>query len=201
MAYDLNKVTKLLHIKTLVEKIKATFATKSEVNEVGQSLTTFQQSNTSNHNTMNQTINNLSMGLNSLTSGMSGLQSQISQMGQGIDSKIALAVSSAYKVKGYKTFAQLPTVEQMLVAGEGGAPAYIGYVYNVVEGFTTDDRFVEGAGKSYPAGTNVVCVFNGTSPQLDVLAGFIDLSGYVSKDELATDAEVDELLDELFGEG
>ena len=53
-----------------------------------------------------------------------------------------------------------------------------GNVYNMSVEFTTTDVFVEGAGKKYPAGTNIVVVKVGDSYKLDVLAGFIDLSPY-----------------------
>ena len=82
-------------------------------------------------------------------------------------------VSSVYKPAGSVAFASLPTLSSSVV----------GNVYNVTDAFTTTSDFVEGAGKSYPAGTNVVVVNTGTtaSPtyKFDVLAGFVDLSGYV----------------------
>lgn len=82
-------------------------------------------------------------------------------------------ISSVYKPAGSVAFASLPTL----------ASGVLGNVYNVTDAFTTTANFVEGAGKSYPAGTNVVVVNTGTtaSPtyKFDVLAGFVDLSGYV----------------------
>ena len=57
------------------------------------------------------------------------------------------ALNGAYVIRGNSTFANLPTV---LTA------AMNGYVYNVTDDFTTTADFVEGAGKKYPAGTNVV---------------------------------------------
>lgn len=53
-----------------------------------------------------------------------------------------------------------------------------GNVYNMSAEFTTTDVFVEGAGKKYPAGTNIVVVKVGNAYKLDVLAGFIDLTPY-----------------------
>lgn len=44
--------------------------------------------------------------------------------------------------------------------------------------FTTTDSFLEGAGAKHPAGTNVVVVKSGEEFKYDVLAGFVDLSGY-----------------------
>ena len=85
-----------------------------------------------------------------------------------VDSKIATAISSVYKPAGSVTFANLPTLGSSL----------LGNVYNVTDSFTTTSSFLEGAGKTYPAGTNVVVVLNSGSYLYDVLAGFIDLSPY-----------------------
>ncbi len=56
------------------------------------------------------------------------------------------ALGGALKFRGSVTFANLPAT---LTA------AMSGYVYNVSNDFTTDARFIEGAGKKYSAGTNV----------------------------------------------
>lgn len=79
-------------------------------------------------------------------------------------------ISSVYKPAGSVAFASLPTL----------ASGVLGNVYNVTDAFTTTADFVEGAGNSYPAGTNVVVIepTSGTY-KFDVLAGFVDLSGYV----------------------
>lgn len=57
------------------------------------------------------------------------------------------ALTGAYTVRGNVTFANLPATITSAMSG---------YVYNVTDDFTTDARFVEGAGKDYPANTNVV---------------------------------------------
>ena len=91
------------------------------------------------------------------------------QSGAAVKSAIDAAVSSVYKPAGSIAFASLPALSS---ANEGK-------VYNVTDAFTTTADFVEGAGKSYPAGTNVVIVnTSGTTYKYDVLAGFVDLSGY-----------------------
>lgn len=85
------------------------------------------------------------------------------------DDKIATAISSTYKAAGSVDFAALP---ELSVTEEGK-------VYNVNDAFSTTENFVEGTGKQYPAGTNVVCIE--TEPDTykwDVLAGFVDLSAY-----------------------
>ena len=91
------------------------------------------------------------------------------QSGAAVKSAIDAAVSSVYKPAGSSAFASLPTP----------AKAVEGNVYNVTDAFTTTADFVEGAGKQYPAGTNVVVInTTGTTYKFDVLAGMVDLSGY-----------------------
>lgn len=151
-------------------------------------------------------------------------------------------ISAVYKPAGSVAFANLPAL----------SVSVLGNVYNVTNAFTTTADFVEGAGKKHPAGTNVVVVAHDndgtTEYKFDVLAGFVDLSGYAEKDtdavannfamfdanhnpvdsgknassfskvtatagsgtvnidgtdialfDVATDAEVTEMLDEVFG--
>lgn len=87
-----------------------------------------------------------------------------------IDSMISSAISGVYTPKGSCAFADLPT--------SGNKE---GDVYNVTDAFTTTDAFEEGAGGSYPAGTNVVWTSDG---KWDCLAGIYDLSGYLKKEEI-----------------
>lgn len=103
-----------------------------------------------------------------------------------VNSLISAAVAGAYKAKGSVAFASLPAL----------ASATIGDVYNVTDQFSTTADFMEGAGKSYSAGTNVVCVDAGSgAKKWDVLAGFVDLAGYVVKTDMVaiTDTEIDEI--------
>ena len=109
------------------------------------------------------------------------------QTADDVDAAINAKISSAYKAKGSCTFANLPELVQ---ANEGD-------VYNVTESFTTTANFVEGAGKTYPAGTNVVVVnTTGSTYKYDVLSGFIDLSGYVQDSDLVavTNSEIDTIV-------
>lgn len=89
-----------------------------------------------------------------------------------VDYKISQAIASTYKVQGAKAFADLET-----------ATKTVGFVYNISDAFTTTEAFVEGAGKSYPAGTNVVW----TEAGWDCLAGTYDLSGFALASQVATD--------------
>lgn len=98
---------------------------------------------------------------------------------QQTDDKISGALSSVYKPAGSVAFASLPTP---------GADN-LGNVYNVTDEFTTDDRFVEGTGQEYPAGTNVVVVETSSEPatyKFDIMSGFVDLSGYLTTETAST---------------
>ncbi len=96
----------------------------------------------------------------------SGFQTS-AQVTSAINSKIA----SVYKPGGSVAFASLPEL----------TASVLGKVYNVTDAFTTTADFMDGSGKKYPAGTNVVVVDAGSgSYKFDVLAGFVDLSGYAT---------------------
>lgn len=85
-----------------------------------------------------------------------------------------------YIPSGSVSFANLPTA---------GA-ATLGNVYNITDAFTTTDSFAEGAGHVYTAGTNVAVIKDGETYKYDVFSGVTDY---------ATDDEIDEMLDEVFG--
>lgn len=95
-----------------------------------------------------------------------------------IDQKIATAISSTYKPAGSIMFSFLPALE----ADQEGK------VYNIIDAFTTTEDFVEGADNKYPAGTNVVCIDTDDAGtyKWDVLAGFVDLSGYETTSSVDT---------------
>ena len=104
-----------------------------------------------------------------------------------VNALISAAVSGAYKAKGSSAFASLPAL----------SAATVGDVYNVSDAFLTTTDFVEGAGQSYGAGTNIVCVDSdgaGTK-KWDVLAGFVNLTEYVKGTDLVaiTNVEIDEI--------
>ncbi len=97
------------------------------------------------------------------------------QTGEQVTEAINAKVSSTYKAGGSVAFASLP----------GLSKTNLGLVVNVTDAFTTTDAFVDGAGKTYPAGTNVVVVQVGSAYKYDVLSGFVDLSAY-AKSETVT---------------
>ena len=62
-----------------------------------------------------------------------------------------------------------------------------GTMYNVSDAFETDERFVDGEGLSFPAGTNVVVVEKEEGVfGFDVVSGRTDLSDYVTAKQLET---------------
>lgn len=69
------------------------------------------------------------------------LNSDLNLLREHVDSTVA----STYKASGSIYFAELPELSSTLV----------GNVYNIKDAFTTTSDFYEGAGQSYPAGTNV----------------------------------------------
>lgn len=108
------------------------------------------------------------------------------QTSSEVETAINNKISNTYKAKGSVAFASLPSL----------AKANEGNVYNVSDAFTTTSDFVEGAGKSYPAGTNVVIVnTSGSTYKYDVLSGFVDLSAYQLSAELVaiTNTEINAL--------
>lgn len=86
--------------------------------------------------------------------------------------EINAKISAVYKPAGSVAFAELPSLSESI----------LGNVYNVTDAFTTTANFVEDAGNKHPKGTNVVVVKVGDAYKYDVLAGFVDLSGYVEKE-------------------
>lgn len=106
-----------------------------------------------------------------------------------VSAKIKAETASVYKPSGSVAFAALP------------APAAdkLGFVYNVIDAFITTDAFLEGAGRSYPAGSNVVVVADGAGYKLDALPGAVDLSNYTQKDDFVelTNAEVQQIWDSV----
>lgn len=106
-------------------------------------------------------------------------------------SDVESAVVGALKPKGSVAFADLPQL----------TAANLNSMYNVTDEFTTTIDFVEGAGKTYPAGTNVAIINVGTDQnpvyKYDCYTGVMDLSGYWSKTELTaiTAAQIDSLFE------
>ena len=96
--------------------------------------------------------------------------------GAEVDTKIAAAISTVYKVKGSATCA--------VINGLTSSTAEIGDVYNVTDTGTISSQTVV-------PGDNVVCVsFNETVPVWDKLGASIDVSGKMDKVTTATPGHI-----------
>lgn len=84
-----------------------------------------------------------------------------------------LGLADVYKPQGSVTFANLPATPN---------ESNYGYVWNITNDFTTDSRFIEGAGKKYSAGTNVGVINQDGQYYYDILGNFVDLSNYAKID-------------------
>ena len=99
------------------------------------------------------------------------------------------ALDGALHYRGSITFANIPGTLTRAMAG---------YVYNISDAFTTDARFVEGAGKSYPAGTDVevadISTFDAVTPvgsENPTTEGWYEYDSAIGKYVLSTDTTVD----------
>lgn len=97
-----------------------------------------------------------------------------------IDEKISAAIAGALIPSGSIAFADLPALTK----------ANCNKLFNITDAFTTTADFVEGAGASYTAGTNVAIINVGTSSspsyKYDAYTGVIDTSVFMQKQTSAT---------------
>lgn len=80
-------------------------------------------------------------------------------------------IGRVYKPAGSISFAELINTVDL-------DESNLGNIYNIRNAFTTTSDFMEGAGVSYPEGTNVGVVQDGVNYYFDVFVGQNDLSGY-----------------------
>ncbi len=184
------KLTGLESLKALAQKVNTDYAKKSSVTALEERVGQVET-------TAPTKVSDLTNDSKYQTEG---------EVAAAINAKVA----STYKAGGSVAFAALPELTE----------ANLGLVVNVTDSFTTTADFVEGEGANHPAGTNVAVVQTGEAYQYDVLAGFVDLSGYMEKEEgkalssndytdeekaklagleIASDTEVAAMLEEVFG--
>lgn len=93
-------------------------------------------------------------------------------------------VASAVIPKGSSAVADLPTP----------SASNLGWMYNITAKTTTTADFVEGAGKTIEAGTNIVCVNTATTGaavyKWDAFAGMVDTSSFALKSEIKAQTTV-----------
>lgn len=131
------------------------------------------------------TVGQHTQQISTLTSDVSTLQTTVAEKANSTDvytktetdNKIKAAVSSVYKPSGSVAFAALPELSS----------TNVGNVYNITDAFTTTDNFVEGAGKKYSAGENVVIIEVSEGVyKYDVLSGMVDLTDYSTTEQIQT---------------
>ena len=105
----------------------------------------------------------LSQNHNALTSTVNSKAEQSALI--DLEARVMQKLSATYNAKGSSS--TIPTL----------ANCSTGDVYNITVAFTTTSDFAEGAGKQYPAGTNIVKTSDG---KWDVLAGFVDTSVFAT---------------------
>ena len=108
----------------------------------------------------------------------------VEKIGQKLDS-----LTGALVYRGTVTFANLPSTLTKAMAG---------YTYNVSDAFTTDSRFIEGSGKSFPAGTDVSVADQSTYEAVTPLGsenptteGWYEYNSTTGKYVLSTDTEIE----------
>lgn len=117
---------------------------------------------------------NIDMGGNAVT----GLGTPMNASDAATKDYVDSVAVGALKPSGSIAFASLPGLSANVVNN----------LYNITDAFTTTADFVEGAGVSYPAGTNVAIINVGTeqSPtyKYDAMTGTIDTSSFATKTEV-----------------
>ncbi len=123
---------------------------------------------------------NLSSNISANTSSINAEVSRATQAESDLHDYVDQKVATTYKASGSIYFADLPALTE----------SRQGNVYNIKDAFITTTDFAEGAGKSYPQGTNVAIVGIEEGGEIvykyDVQAGFIDTSHLVSDTDYAT---------------
>lgn len=116
----------------------------------------------------------IAMGGNAIT----GLGAPTNSGDAATKDYVDTVATGALTPKGSVAFANLPAL----------SASTVNTFYNVSDAFTTTADFVEGAGKEYPAGTNVAIINTGTasSPvyKYDAMTGIIDTSSFATKQDV-----------------
>lgn len=84
---------------------------------------------------------------------------------------VSTQIGSAFRYGGSIAFESLPATPSAADANS---------IYNITNSFTTTSAFIEGAGVTYPAGTNVIVATIESAYKYDVMSGFLDLSPYAT---------------------
>lgn len=114
------------------------------------------------------------------TTGTDTLDLSTFQTAADVQAAISASISTVYKPAGSLLNSSITSHTS---AVEYLVESKVGYVYNIIGDFVSTNDFVEGYGRDYSSGTNVVVVNTGTESapayKFDVLANFIDTSNFI----------------------
>lgn len=174
--YDETKLTKLGALKALAERVKQGYTTKEEHNTLSEKVESLATAGGEPNKIEKIKVNGTEQSISPADKSVNiKVPTKVGDLTDGgnyaTKEEVKSQISATYKPGGSYAFTSLPAA----------AEANVGMVYNVTDAFTTTASFLEGAGKKHPAGTNVVVINDDGTYKYDVLAGFVDLSGYVAK--------------------
>lgn len=174
MAYDINKLPRLKHLRDLAERLK-TKVTELE-DKVDELTIEGGEPNVIETVKVNGTALTVTDKVVDIyvPTNVSDLTNDAGyQTKQDVEDAVKSQIGSAYQAGGSVDPDNLPELTE----------ENVGLVVNVTDPFVADSDFVDGAGNEYPAGTNIVIVKNADGDiKYDVLSGFVDLSNYVEKE-------------------
>lgn len=175
MAYNTEKLAKLGQLKELAQKVREECATKASVNALSGRVDELVTAGGEPNVITGVQVNGTDLAVSGKKVNVT-VPTKTSDLNNDskyqTEEQVNAKLSSVYKPGGSVAFASLPAAS----AGN------LGMVYNVTDAFSTTANFVDGAGSTHPAGTNVVVVSADGGYKYDVLAGFVDLTGYVQKE-------------------
>lgn len=115
-------------------------------------------------------------------------EDELEQELEELKEELKAKVTGVYHPQASVNFSELPSEL---------TDAMIGNVYNIKDAFVTTDKFVEGTGLAYPAGTNVVVVKDNDVLKFDVFSGFVDLTPYAKTADfsICSEAQIDAMFE------
>ena len=155
---------------------------ESDITTVNSRITGLETSISVETNRATQAETTLQGNIDTVSSAIAGEVTRATNAENALGTRVTTleaTATRAYKAAGSVLFADLPAL----------AESRQGFVYNIRDDFTTTSDFIEGAGKDYPAGTDVAIVAVEGTPityKYNVMSGFIDTSDFVKDTDYAT---------------
>lgn len=155
------KVTDLrAEMKTATDNASSAKTTAGTANETANTANTTAESAKTTAEAANATAEEAKTSAENSAAAVTKCQSDVADALEKV-ADIKMKVASVYTAAGSRLFETLPEPSE----------DNLGYVYNVIDAFTTNDKFLEGEGISTAAGTNVVVVLGSDNTyQYDLLS-------------------------------